>query len=148
MITTNPSIRPALPRQVIRDVSVDLLGDSSRVSETLSILQLARPNLLVVGSAIQNERVLDLICPMLRGSVAWWSPVDRLEIPAAAFRTLIVRDVECLTASQQVGFAAWLRRSPDVQIISMAGMPVFPLVTEGRFLEELYYRLNVLLLAS
>jgi DNA-binding NtrC family response regulator len=68
--------------------------------------------------------------------------------PAPVFRTLIVRHVECLTARQQVSFAAWLRRSTDTQIISIAGMPVFPLVQEGRFLDELYYFLNVVLLES
>src|SRR5215813_7338445 len=101
MITTNMLIRPPLLQQGVRDVSVDLQSDASRVSEVLSILQQGHPNLLVVGSALQNERVLDLIHPMLRGSVAWWSPVERLEIPATAFRTLIVRHVECLTSSQQ-----------------------------------------------
>jgi DNA-binding NtrC family response regulator len=59
---------------------------------------------------------------------------------------LIIRHVECLTAGQQITLAAWLRRSADVQIISVAGMPVFPLVREGTFLEELYYLLNVVLL--
>jgi hypothetical protein len=146
MITMNPSIHPALPHQSTQNVSVDLHSDTDRVSEWLSILQYGRPNLLIVGSAIQNERVLEQVHPMLRAPVAWWSPVERPEVPAIAFRALIVRHVECLTAGQQVSFGAWLRRSPDVQIVSIATMPVFPLVKEGTFLEELYYLLNVVLL--
>jgi hypothetical protein len=141
MITTNP----ALLHQSIQEVSIGLHTDAGRVSESLSILQHGRPNLLLVGSAIQNERVLDQIRPVLRAPVVRWSPVERPKIPATAFRTLIVRHVECLTPSQQASFAAWLRRSADIQIVSFAGIPVFPLVKAGTFLEELYYRLNVVL---
>jgi hypothetical protein len=137
-----------LPHQRIQNESVGLHSDPNRVSESLSILQHGRPNLLMVGSPIQNERVLEQVHPVLRAPVAWWSPVERPEIPATAFRALIVRNVECLTAGQQVSFAAWLRRFPDIQIVSIATMPVFPLVKEGTFSDELYYLLNVVLLEA
>ena len=146
MITTNPLIHPAVQHQGIRKVSVDLHGAASRMSESLSILQHGHPNLLIIGSAIQNERALDQIRPMLRAPVVRWSPVERPQIPATVFRTLILQQVECLTARQQISLCAWLRRSADLQILSVAQMPVFPLVKAGRFLEELYYRLNVVLL--
>jgi hypothetical protein len=116
------------------------------VSESLPILRHGRPNLLIIGSAIQNERALDQVRPMLRAPVVRWSPAERPEIPATAFHTLILRHVEGLTARQQISFCAWLRRSADLQVVSVARMPVFPLVKAGTFLEELYYRLNVVLL--
>jgi hypothetical protein len=146
MTTTSPLIDPAVQHQSVRHVSVDLHRDASRVSESLAILQNGHPNLLLIGSAIQSERVFDQIRPMLRTPVVRWSPVERPEIPGTAFRTLIVRQVECLTASQQISLSAWLRRSTDLQIVSWARMPVFPLVKAGTFLEELYYRLNPVLL--
>lgn len=144
MITTNPLGHQASPHRTIPAISVEQYD--SDTSELLSVLRCGRPNLLIIGSAIQNERVLDQMQAMLRAPVARWSPLEQAAIPEAAFGTLVVRHVQCLTAGQQASFASWLRRVHDLQIISFAGMPVFPLVTAGTFLEELYYRLNVFLL--
>jgi len=144
MITTNPLTHEVLSHRSIQDISLERC--ESDTSELLSVLRYGRPNLLIISSAIQNERVLDQIRVMFRAPVAWWSPPEQVDVPDAAFGTLIIRHVECLTAGQQASFATWLRRAHDTQIISFAGMPVFPLVTAGTFIEELYYRLNVFLM--
>jgi len=89
MITTNPLTGQAGQPQGIgrASTSVDLHRDARRVSESLSILRHGRPNLLIIGSAIQNERALDQVRPMLRAPVVRWSPAERPEIPGIAFRT-------------------------------------------------------------
>ena len=84
---------------------------------------------------------------MLRVPLMEWSPREMPHLPAIAFRSLIVRDAECLTATQQRSLAALLSRSLGrVQVISIAGARLYPLVRQGLFLEDLYYRLNVVLL--
>ena len=37
------------------------------------------------------------------------------------------------------------RRCP-VRLLTTSGVPIFPLVEDGRFLRNLYYRLNIILL--
>jgi transcriptional regulator of aromatic amino acid metabolism len=75
-----------------------------------------------------------------------WSPRDTPRLPAVLFRTLIVRDVDCLTATQQRRLGVLLAESAHtVQVVSIARRPPFLLVRNGRFLETLYYRLNVVL---
>jgi hypothetical protein len=144
MITTNGLIHEALSHRSIQDISVERCD--SDTSELLSVLRYGRPNLLIIGSAIQSERVFDQMRATFRAPLAWWSPLEQAEMPGTAFGTLIIWHVECLTAGQQASFATWLRQAHDTQIISFAGMPVFPLVAAGTFIEELYYRLNVFLM--
>jgi DNA-binding NtrC family response regulator len=58
--------------------------------------------------------------------------------------TLIVRDVAALTATDQQRLLQWLDRGERSQVLSTAAQPVFSLVERGEFLEDLFYRLNVL----
>jgi len=113
----------------------------------LSSLHRFHPNILLVESGVEAERTLAEIRPMLRVPLMEWSPREMPHLPAIAFRSLIVRDAECLTATQQRSLAALLSRSLGrVQVVSIAGVRLFPLVCQGLFLEDLYYRLNVVLL--
>jgi len=115
--------------------------------EPLSSLHRFHPNILLVDSGVQVERALAEIRPMLRIPLTEWSPRAMPHLPAIAFRSLIVRDAECLTPTQQRSLAALLSRSLGrVQVVSIAGVRLFPLVCQGLFLEDLYYRLNVVLL--
>ena len=115
--------------------------------ELLSSLQRFHPNILLVDSGVEADRALAEIRPMLRVPLMEWSPIEMPHLPAIAFRSLIVRDAECLTATQQRSLAALLSRSLGrVQVISIAGARLYPLVRQGLFLEDLYYRLNVVLL--
>jgi transcriptional regulator of acetoin/glycerol metabolism len=58
-----------------------------------------------------------------------------------------VREADVLTATQQASLARLLRRSAgELQIVSIARVPLFPLVAQGLFLDEVYYRLNAMVL--
>jgi hypothetical protein len=68
-----------------------------------------------------------------------------LDLPADDARTLLIGDVSTLTLQQQIDFYDWLERGNEtVQVISLTSAPLWPLVTSGRFLEGLFYRLNVM----
>ncbi len=63
--------------------------------------------------------------------------------------TLVIWDVDRLNRMQQDWLLRWMdRRFADVQIVSVAEHPVFPLVLREEFLATLYYRLNVVCLAE
>ena len=117
------------------------------VMELLSPLDRFHPNILIVDSGPEGERALAKIRPILREPLVEWRPREMPDHPAIAFRSLIVRDAECLTATQQQSLAALLSRSlGEVQVVSIASVRLYPLVCRGLFLEDLYYRLNVVLL--
>jgi len=61
--------------------------------------------------------------------------------------TLVVRSVSALDRDQQQALLAWLDAPGNrMQVISTTTDPLYPLVSRGAFLANLYYRLNVLLL--
>ena len=151
MATTNPLSRPASSGiQIVKEEFVDV-SDSNRrpVAELHAALHLFHPNILISGSGVESERALRQIRPTLLAPVDSWSPTELPHLPASGFRSLIVREIECLTARQQASLAALLSQpTVDVQIVSIARLPLFPLVCQGLFLEDLYYQLNVVLLES
>jgi hypothetical protein len=154
MITPDPRTRS--PHSGIQPVQEKIetivavcAGERRPVAELLAAFHSFHPNILLIGSAIETESALAQIHPSLLTPLDSWSPTDLSYLPHSGFRSLIVRDVECLTAKQQTSLAALLSRSDvDVQIVSIARLPLFPLVCQGLFLEDLYYRLNVVLLES
>jgi DNA-binding NtrC family response regulator len=78
-----------------------------------------------------------------------WRRSSDLPLPSPAdATTIVIRDIATLSLSFQ---QAWLARlnAPHArhqQIITTSSIAVFPLVARGVFLEELYYRLNTVLL--
>jgi len=149
MNTTSTLIRPPQPRiERVGDPGADVPDHvDSSVADLLAVLHRLHPNILIVGSAVEAERVLEHIRPTLLTPMASWGTTATQHLPAPVFRTLIVRDVDGLAAAQQANLALLLRRSAvELQIVSIARQPLFPLVTQGLFLDELYYRLNVVVL--
>ena len=149
MITPTKPIQPLPPGiETVRRSDVDAYdGVGSSVADILAVLRRIHPNVLIIGSGVEAERALEHIRPALQTPLTSWSPTDTPHLPAPVFRTLIVRDVDGLTATQQASLALLLRRSSgEIQIVSIARLPLFPLVTQGLFLDELYYRLNVVVL--
>src|SRR5262252_5225756 len=136
-------VRPRVPRPTDEVVH----REPGPPMALLSSLHRFHPNILVVDSGVKFERALAEIRPILRLPLVEWSPRKMPHLPAIAFRSLIVRDAECLTATQQRSLFALLSRSLGrVQVVSIANVGLFPLVAQGLFLEDLYYRLNVVLL--
>lgn len=67
-----------------------------------------------------------------------------LVLPQVRQGTLLIENVTALTAAQQQDLHAWLAEGPDqMQVVSVATEPLLAAVQDGRFLEALYYRLNI-----
>jgi len=110
----------------------------------LAILERGRPNVLLIGDAISANGALEQMRPHLLTPLVSWLPRESPAVPATPFRTLVVQDVDELTAVQQADLLAHLDEAgADVQLVSLSGGPLFPAVVNGTFLEDLYYRLNV-----
>jgi len=118
-----------------------------RLAELVAILRRSRPNVLVVASSADVDRVFELMYPFLRTPIVAWVPRETNEVPATSFRTLVIRDVEALSGEQQENLVALICRvAEDIQIVSTSKSPIFPLVERAAFLDRLYYQLNVVYL--
>ena len=118
--------------------------DSSLANELR--LTTVRPNVHVIGPVALVEDMLSTITAMLLTPVCYWTsdvPLSTL----GAERTVVIRDVATWCLDPQEALLTWLSqpgRRP--QIIATSSIKIFPLVTQGLFLEALYYRLNTILL--
>ena len=104
-----------------------------------------RPNLLIV---CPRGHPADVITGLARLCVApqqWWAPPGAMRLPPITSGSLIVRGIEHLTLAQQIALYDWMTAAArrDVQVVSVAGQPLWPLVEEGQFLEGLCHRLSV-----
>jgi hypothetical protein len=116
-------------------------------ADTFTLLRLGYPNVLISGPVSQAESTFQQMRPYLRVPVATWVPRETPRPPAGAFRSLLVRGADNMDASQQEDLARLINQSSgDVQIVSITSAPLYPLVTSGAFLQNLYYRLNVVLM--
>jgi len=121
--------------------------EDRRLAELVAILRRSRPNVLVVASSADVDRVFELMYPFLRTPIVAWVPRETNEVPATSFRTLVIRDVEALSGEQQENLVALICRvAEDIQIVSTSKSPIFPLVERAAFLDRLYYQLNVVYL--
>lgn len=131
-------------------------GDSApRLSPTISSLNIsrsdwwivttARSNVLIEGSDATIDAVLTALRAQLRSPVSDW----RSGGPDAEAGTLLVRSVDRLDVEAQRSLLDYLSvksASGLLQVVSTSAQSVFPLIDRGLFLEELYYRLNTVLL--
>jgi hypothetical protein len=107
----------------------------------------SRTNVLVEGTNRAIDRVITVLSPHFRYPVRTCPRWTLGATPAAG--TLILREVETLNAEEQRDLLLWLEDAGvEVQVISVVPTPLFPRVVDGRFLETLYYRLNVLYIVA
>ena len=104
-----------------------------------------RPNMLVVCSDTDLpsafESVRDLLGPPFSVCVL----PGPLDLPASEEETLFLHDIGALTLPQQSTLYDWLsNRGRGVQVVSMTGSQLLPLVETGRFHKGLFYRLNTI----
>ncbi len=111
-----------------------------------SIARTERVNALVFGPAALTDALVAREFPALQPPAAVWSASEGLDVPAAP-ESVLVRNVQDLTGDQQDRLMAWMDRHPTIQIISTATCALHPLVVDGRFRSDLYYRLNILYFA-
>ena|ERR1700730_7986000 len=103
------------------------------------------PNILIVGSERAAETALQELRFVIAGPTEMRElPGPLLPLPRANCAALILRNVEALTAEQQMELSQWLDGRPGVPVVSVNSSSVFQLVGDGTFSERLYYRLNMI----
>jgi transcriptional regulator of aromatic amino acid metabolism len=71
------------------------------------------------------------------------------DLPLAKRGTVVIADASAMTLPQQIELYDWLNAGRGaVQMVSVTSKSIWPLVEEGRFLEGLFYRLNVITLEA
>jgi DNA-binding NtrC family response regulator len=76
--------------------------------------------------------------------------VARRPAPAAHnIDALVIRDAAAMTLAQQIELFDWMTGAGrGAQVLSVTSRPLLSLVQDGRFLEGLFYRLNVVSIAA
>ena len=106
-----------------------------------------RPNFLVVCRRVTVEAAVRHIvsyCEPPFHMVALPGLLDLTEVKGG---TLVLADVAMMSLGQQMRLYDWLSAREDCpQVVSVSSVPLRPLVDDGRFLEGLLYRLNLIYL--
>jgi|SRR6188474_1841769 len=118
--------------------------DTRRVHSDNDLLSLRswRLNVLLIGPPTAADDLLPQVLSRCRTPV-YEIPGGRLTaMPADG--TVVLRDLAGLDTGAQHALYNWLDiQGGRVQVVSVAPTPLFPLVADGEFSEELFYRLNM-----
>jgi hypothetical protein len=127
--------------------SPDFMSVSEAIWLRWLMAQGRRPNLLVLSPDLTVDAAatgLTGLCDQPLHARALPGP---LQLPVPGSGTLLLRDVACLTLDQQIELYDWMNdHGRDTQLISIASVPLLPLVKRGHFLEGLFYRINTIYL--
>ncbi len=109
----------------------------------------SRPNLLVSCRDVGLQPVVRRLARMCQSPFLVYEAAGRLQLPQQRVSTLLTYDVAALALAEQIELYDWITlRRPETQVISITSRPLYSLVAEGRFLEGLFYRLNVVHLSA
>jgi hypothetical protein len=135
-----PLCRPPMEPAVRASDVVVSFGEADWLQ---SLISRRRPNLMVLAEGRTMEGVvarLTNLCPQ---------PVHPCRVPGELWLpresgAVLLWDVAQLTRGQQIRLYDWIGgQGVDRQLISVTSAPLLPLVDDGRFLEGLLYRMNV-----
>ena len=103
----------------------------------------SRPNVLVEGPERSTELLIQALATAVHETMYDWNQ----PWPKDGRATVIVRAVDALSDEEQRQVLDLLNDSgngvPPRQVVTTCARPLFPLVHQGLFREDLYYRLNV-----
>jgi hypothetical protein len=117
------------------------------LSHDRHLLQIARPNVLLIGPETDMDGAISLVagCPV--SALPEWPTCVNGAASDSAPHTIVVRNVTSLEKQEQHSLHEWLERAA-VRVISTSTAPMYPLVERQEFLEPLYYRLNIVCVES
>jgi len=98
-------------------------------------------NVLIEGKDAVTESLVSALWRHLRKPIRVWSagPLPRRS------GTLMIWDAATLSIAAQSALLEWLRATGEQRrVVSTSSLPLFPLVEEGLFSQDLYYRLNII----
>lgn len=106
------------------------------------------PHVLLMGNDASIRPALARLRPQLRTPISHWRPEVATDPPQVTSGSLIIWDVGALSLDQQRQLLAWMTGAgANVQIISISEGQLFPRVWQKAFLDDLYYRLNMVCVA-
>jgi hypothetical protein len=107
------------------------------------LLAQCHPNLLICAATPLAIAIVTALSLGLRQPVQIQGAWSRASAPTSG--TLVLHGVDRLDPREQRELFAWLDATHEtVQVVSLSTRPIFPLVTQGLFLDPLYYRLNTI----
>ena len=102
----------------------------------------AHPNVLIVANEQRQRAAVEALTPYLRQPVIVMRSGFESSLPLRG--SVIVPSIGDLTLQVQEALFNWLEgRGRDTQLVSLSAVQLFPLVSAGKFLEDLYYRINI-----
>jgi hypothetical protein len=106
---------------------------------------LRSPCVLVIGAADRAEEFLAPLMTELASPVVYLDAANPT-FPETPGGTVIVRNVEGLTPRDQHQFLDWLNAQRELgRVVAISSRNLFPRVQRGAFCEQLYYRLNTVI---
>jgi len=106
------------------------------------------PHVLLVGNDTSISPALERLRPQLRRPISHWRPAVAADPPRVTSGALIIWGVGTLSLDQQHHLLAWMTGAgANVQIVSISESQLFPRVSQKAFLDDLYYRLNMVCVA-
>ena len=121
---------------------------SARLVDERPLFRQWHPHVLLVGDDASVSPALARLRPQLRGPISQWRPAVATDPPRVTSGALIIWGVDALSPDQQRHLLAWMTGAgANVQIISISERQLFPRVWQKAFLDDLYYRLNMVCLA-
>jgi hypothetical protein len=114
----------------------------SRLPPELPVMLAAHPNVLIVANEQKQSAAVEALTPYLRQPVIVMRSGFESSLPLRG--SVIVPSIGDLTLQAQEALFNWLEdRGRDTQLVSLSAVSLFPLVSVGKFLEDLYYRINI-----
>jgi transcriptional regulator of acetoin/glycerol metabolism len=121
------------------------LSEASLLQALMS--ETRRPNLLVVCRRVSVEAAARHIVSYCAPPFHTVSLPGPLDLSGFEGGTLVLADVAMMSLGQQMRLYDWLTATVNCpQVVSISSVPLRPLVDDGRFLEGLLYRLNLIYL--
>ena len=106
------------------------------------------PHVLLVGDDASVSPALCAAPPTAENTDLQWRPAVATDPPRVTSGAMIIWGVDALSPDQQRHLLAWMTGpGAHVQIISISERQLFPRVWQKAFLDDLYYRLNMVCLA-
>lgn len=109
----------------------------------------ARPSLLVNCSDAEVSQVSAELAKRCEAPLHRVSFPGSLDLPSTFHGTLLLTRIEEMSIEQQITLFDWLTTALcRVQVVSIATTRIDGLIKDGRFLEGLFYRLNIVQLEA
>jgi hypothetical protein len=122
------------------------MATSHRAADLTDALRASSSVLLIASRHSDKDTFLALV--NAGRPPFWWCDSTEFGLPAHPVGTLILKNPARLTLSEQRVLFEWIGRHPSAQILTVTSQPLYPAVQAGTFAEDLYYRLNALMIAG